>query len=89
MDLPNLLFVDFSLTGKVSVASLSKTLSTKFKLDDQESLKLARFMVEQPGNFNSEADDNKDDSRYEFDPKRELSHAKVVSKLQTVIMSLM
>ena len=88
MELPNFLFVDFSLTGKVSVSSLSKTLAEKFKFNSQESLKMARYMVEQPENFNSSADEEKGGSRYEFNPERQLSHAKVVSKLQTVISSL-
>ncbi|CAI2385385.1 unnamed protein product [Moneuplotes crassus] len=88
MDLPNFLFVDFSLTGKVSVATLSKTLGDKFNFDAKESVKLARYMVEQPENFNNSDDGEKGGSRYEFNPERQLSHAKVVSKLQTVISSL-
>ncbi len=88
MELPNILFVDFSLTGKVSVSGLSQTLIRKFAFNNSDALKLSRFMVEQPDNFNSSAEGEKDGSRYEFNPERMLSHAKVVSKLQTVISSL-
>jgi len=88
MEVQNIIFDDFSLTSKVTVANLTKLIIKKFDplFEHDEALLLSRFMIEQPEMFTSE--DNDDGVEYKFDPDKQLSHAKVVSKLQSVMSSL-
>ena len=88
MDLPNVIFVDFSLTGKICISNLGNILSNRFGLENEDSQKLARYMIEQPENFENSSSKGKQKLKYKFNPDQQLSHAKVVSKLQTVIGSL-
>ena len=89
MEVQNVLFSNFSLTRKVSVVSLKNVLIDKFQFDSEEATLLARYMVEVPEQYKTENDEDSDKVEYRFDPDRQLSHAKVVSRLQLLMSSIM
>jgi hypothetical protein len=78
---------DFSLTRKISVSQLTKLLVSKFGFPSYNATLLARYMVEQPENFTHERN-NDSPTKYEFDDEAKLSHAKVISRLQSVMSTL-
>lgn len=88
MEVQNVLFSNFSLTRKVSVVSLKKVLIDKFLFDSEEATLLARYMVEVPEQYKTENDEDSDKVEYRFDPDRQLSHAKVVSRLQLLMSTI-
>lgn len=89
IEVQSAIFDDFQLAKKVSISNLTKLLLKKFdpQFDHEEALLLARFMVEQPEMFRSDQDED-EEIEYRFDPDKELSQVKVISKLQQVMSSL-
>jgi hypothetical protein len=89
IEVQSAIFDDFQLAKKVSISNLTKLLLKRFGLqfDHEEALLLARFMVEQPEMFKSDQDED-EEIEYRFDPDKELSQVKVISKLQQVMSSL-
>lgn len=88
MEVQNVLFSNFSLTRKVSVVSLKKVLIDKFQFDSEEATLLARYMIEVPEQYKTGNDEDNDKVEYRFDPDRQLSHAKVVSRLQLLMSTV-
>ena len=88
MDVHNHIFDDFSLTRKISVAQLTKIFNVKFGIEFEGAQLLARYAVEQP-NFSKDDEVQEVEDQYEFDPNKVLSHAKVVSRLQSVMTTVM
>jgi hypothetical protein len=78
---------DFSLTRKISVSELTKLLVSKFGFPSYNATLLARYMVEQPESFTQDRN-NDSPTKYEFDDDAKLSHAKVISRLQSVMSTL-
>lgn len=89
MEVQNMIFDDFSLTSKISVRNLAILLQKKFDFGPNEATLLARFMVEQTHDHKTESGVNESDTMYRYDPDAQLSHAKVVSRLQSVMSALM
>lgn len=89
MEVQNIIFDDFSLTHKISVINLTQLLIDKFDFNDDEAMVLARYMVEQPEKFKKANDDESEEVTYRFNPDAQLSHAKVVSRLQSVMSGIM
>ena len=85
MEVQNILFSDFSLTRKISVGTLTKQMMESFHFEMEKARLLARFMVEQPDKLR---DNSQDEVTYKYDPSAQLSHAKVVSRLQSVLTSI-
>lgn len=86
LDVQDLIFQDYSITSKVSVINLAKLLINQFDFDQEEAILLSRYMIETPDDFKN--GDKDGPVTYKFNPDKQLSHAKVISKLQSVMTGL-
>lgn len=82
MDVQNILFADFDINNKVSIVELKNQFIDTFQFESNEATLLSRYLIEIPEKNN--ADDNKN-NEFRFDPDRQLSQAKVVSRLQAIM----
>lgn len=89
MQLQDFIFDDFSITHKISIAQLTKMLNTKFGIEFEGAELLARYAIEQDNHSKDYNSNDNNDEEYEFDANRNLSHAKVISRLQSVITNIM
>ena len=88
MEIQNVIFDYSSLTSKISTINLTKKLLLRFTFSHDEGLLLARFMVEQPSNYKNDVEGEDEEPYYRLDIDKQLSHAKVISKLQSVMSAL-
>ena len=74
VEVEDLLFKDFTISGKCSVSQLADTLKQKFNWSEEDATSLSRFMVEPSEN-----------TEIEFDEFRKINMAKAVTKLQSAM----
>ena len=84
MDIQNVLFNDFDINNKVSIVELKNILIDTFQFESDEATQLARFLIEIPDQIQTEQDEE-NDIEYKFDPDRQLSQAKVIARLQSIM----
>lgn len=83
MDVQNILFSDFNINNKVSIVELKNQLIDTFQFESSEATLLSRYLIEVQQQHKT--NDDEKNYEYRFDPDRQLSQAKVVSRLQAIM----
>ena len=89
MEIQDHIFDDFSLTSKTTITHLTKIFNLKFGIYFEGAQLLARYCIENPNFSKDERASIDAKAAYEYDPNKALSHAKIVSTIQSVITKIM